>query len=308
MKSFTVSTRLMVSFRRRLFAWYRRHGRNLPWRKTRDPYAIMIAEIMLQQTQVDRVIQRYQQWLRQFPTVQTLARTSISVVLHAWSGLGYNRRALAVHQIAKTVTRDFAGQFPATPAALRQFKGIGQYTAHAISIFAFEKNVPLVDTNIKRVLGRIFFGHQQLARWRNTTEPFWELSRLITNHGGQAYTLNQAIMDFGATTCLAKMPRCVQCPMRAICKSYPDIVHASAETLRVKPKRTEPLYFGYPRRIWRGRILRHLHSQPRPMTTIQLGKALQTDWTNDRQPWLKAIVEQLAAEGLVQIDHRRIHV
>lgn len=303
-----MSTHQVSNFRRRLFAWYRKFGRNLPWRHTRDPYAILVAEVMLQQTQVDRVSVRYHQWLKQFPTVQHLARAKTATVLKAWSGLGYNRRALALHHIAQTVVRDFAGKFPTQPTELQQFKGIGQYTAHAVSIFAFEQNVPLVDTNIKRVLGRIWFGYKQLVVWRDTTEPFWELSRTITQRGGRAYTLNQALMDFGATVCTAKTPRCSECPMRTICKSYPDILHTTSEALRVKTKRTEPQYFGQPRRIWRGRILRLLHDRTNPMSLTQLGKALQPDWSVQRLPWLRAVVTGMAKDGLVQFKHARVKI
>ncbi|EKD78249.1 MAG: hypothetical protein ACD_41C00384G0004 [uncultured bacterium] len=285
-------------FRQKLLRWYRVHGRTLPWRHTHDPYKILLSEMMLQQTQVDRVIERYTCWLKRFPTVQSLGQASPADALRAWSGLGYNRRALALHQIAQHVVNEHHGRFSKDVNDLMKFKGIGEYTAHAIAVFAYRQPVPLVDTNIKRVLGRIFLGYKQLARQRDEEDVFWELSRQIIARSKRSYDLNQGLMDFGALVCTAKQPKCHTCPMQTICKSYPAILRANPERLRVKPKRHEPLYFGQPRRIWRGRILRYLHTIS-PATLPTIGRAIQPDWQAKRLPWLTSVVHTLEKDQMV---------
>lgn len=298
MSSFVVSTQQLGQFRKRLLRWYSQHRRNLPWRHTHDPYRILISEVMLQQTQVAKVIERYKRWLKHFPTVQHLAQARSSDVLREWSGLGYNRRALALHHTAKKIMDECQGQFPRDVMALQRFNGIGKYTAHAIASFAFRKRVPLVDTNIKRVLGRIFFGYKKLERLRDDETVFWELSNKVVASSASVYELNQGLMDVGAMICTAKQPKCQVCPMRTICKSYPAILTASPDRLRVKTKRIEPLFFGQPRRIWRGRILRYLHSN-QSSTLTEIGRALQTDWTSSRLPWLKNVVQTLEKDRMV---------
>lgn len=304
MKSFTVSIPKILSFRRRVITWYRAHGRTLPWRATHDPYKILVSEIMLQQTQVDRVKDRYRLWLKQFPTVQALAQASQGEVLKAWAGLGYNRRALALHDIAQRIVREFNGEFPHSVEKLMELKGIGRYTASAIAAFAYRQPVPVVDTNIKRILGRVFFGFRRLAELRDTDEPFWILKEKIVPNGSTAYDLNQGLMDFGATVCTAKQPSCQICPLQSICASYPEILDASADQLRVKTKRSEPTYFGYPRRIWRGKILTYVHSLPAnhsTVTTQTIGKHIQADWTPQRGAWLNQVLETMEKDRLIKI-------
>lgn len=309
MKSLTTSTKALLGFRARLLRWYRVHGRDLPWRQTSDPYHIMVSEMMLQQTQVERVRERYERWLHRFPTVAVLAKTSPRAVLQEWSGLGYNRRALALLAAAQKIMHDYAGHFPTQPKELQKLPGIGPYTAHAIAVFAFKQSVPLVDTNIKRVLGRLFLGYKTLARWRDIDEPFWELSRQLLRGSRTHYEINQALMDFGATVCTAKQPRCVSCPMQSICQSYPEILQADAKLLRVKTVRTETLYFGKPRRIWRGKILHYLHKQPKHTATFTaIGRALQSDWAAKRLPWLRAVVATLEKDHMIQTIGQRVQL
>ncbi len=305
MQSFTVDSAQLAQFPRKLISWYQKSGRDLPWRNTHDPYRILISEVMLQQTQVITVIERYERWLKRFPTVQSLAAAPTAAVLQEWAGLGYNRRALALHQIAQRVLRDYAGQFPTDIAELQTFKGIGEYTAHAIASFAFKQRAPLVDTNIKRVLGRIFFGFKKLEQLRDEHGLFWTLSRMIIERAKSPYDFNQGMMDFGATICIAKRPKCAVCPMQTICKSYPSILKANPEQLRVKTKRTEPLYFGQPRRIWRGKILQYLQTH-QVATLTQIGKAIQPDWKAERLPWLTAVIATMAKDGLVSYRQSKV--
>lgn len=308
MSSFTVSTTALTTFRQRLLAWYRRAGRDLPWRHTHDPYKILVSEMMLQQTQVTTVITRYQRWLKRFPTIQVLAKATTAAVLQEWSGLGYNRRPLALHNIAKLVVEQHHGKFPSDITELQKFKGIGDYTAHAMASFAFKQRVPLVDTNIKRVLGRIFFGYRKLETIRDNVGIFWELSRQLIASAKSPYDVNQGLMDFGALICTAKQPKCPTCPMRTICQSYPDILTAHPDRLRVKAKRTEPVFFGQPRRIWRGKILQLLHQHTTGLTVTAIGKQLQPDWDDTRQAWLQAVIATLVKDKMLVINGNRVRI
>jgi A/G-specific adenine glycosylase len=149
----------VTSFKRRLRAWYRRSGRHdLPWRLTRDPYAVLVSEVMLQQTQVHRVVPYYEAWLSRWPTPAALAEAPVAEVIRAWSGLGYNRRALNLHRAAQAAQREFGGAIPTSPDHLRELPGVGEYTASAVACFAGGARVPVVDTNIARVLGRAIEG------------------------------------------------------------------------------------------------------------------------------------------------------
>lgn len=171
----------------RLLAWYRANGRDLPWRRTRDPYAILVSEVMAQQTQVDRVVPRWERWLERWPTVDSLAAASAADVIREWQGLGYNRRALALHRAAQQVAAQ------GWPDDLTELPGVGRYTADAVSCFAFGRPVLPVDVNVRRVSER-------------TGATF-----------GPAAA--QALMDLGATVCLARVPRCGECPLAEECPS-----------------------------------------------------------------------------------------
>lgn len=305
MKSFVLSSNQVTAFRKKLLQWYRTSGRTLPWRQTHNPYHILVSEIMLQQTQVDRVIPKYHSWLTHFPTVQALASASPASVLQAWSGLGYNRRALALQKAAQIVVNEYDGKFPDTLEALMKLPGIGKYTASAVLSFAFRKPVPIVDTNVKRVLGRIFFGYKTLAKYIDTDEPFWELKQRVLPKHIDVYDFNQGIMDFGAMICTARQPKCEECPMQKICTSYPEILSANTELLRVKRKRDEPLFFGQPQRIWRGKILQVLKNTSQSTASLQIiGKTIQSDWKPDRIEWLQQVVQSLEKDKLVSIKSK----
>ena len=170
-----------------LLAWHRTSARDLPWRRTRDPYAILVSEVMLQQTQVERVVPRYLGWLDRWPTVDALAAATAADVIRAWQGLGYNRRAVNLHRAAQSVARD------GWPADLTTLPGVGRYTAAAVGCFALDEDVLPVDVNVERVL-------------RRTGYRFSAASA-------------QALMDLGATVCLARIPRCDHCPLASECPS-----------------------------------------------------------------------------------------
>jgi A/G-specific adenine glycosylase len=205
-------------FQRRLLAWYARHGRDLPWRRTREPYRVLVSEVMLQQTQVDRVIPKYREFLTRYPTFEDLARARAPEVTKAWRPLGYYRRATNLHGIARETVARYGGRLPQDGAALLSMKGIGRYTAGAILAFAHGRDAAMVDTNVRRVLGRVFLGPRRVKTLRGA-KPIWGLAESLVP-AGRAYDYNQALMDFGATWCTARNPKCKRCPMKAFCRSY----------------------------------------------------------------------------------------
>jgi A/G-specific adenine glycosylase len=207
------------AFQRRLLAWYAEHGRDLPWRRTRDPYRVLVSEIMLQQTQVDRVIPKYHEFLGRYPTIDALAAAEAADVRRLWYPLGYNVRPFRLHQIARETVARYGGRLPATADRLRALPGIGRYTAGAILSFAHGQDVAVLDTNVRRVLTRVFLGPRRARRLRGE-KSLWDLAgRLVPQ--GSGYDFNQALMDFGATWCTPRRPRCRPCPMRPLCVSYP---------------------------------------------------------------------------------------
>lgn len=201
-------------FQKKLLAWYASHGRPLPWRNTRDPYRIWVSEMMLQQTQVDRVLLYYQNFLKRFPTVATLSRATWPQVLKAWRGLGYYRRARNMMRTAKIIANERKGKFPLTLDELQALPGIGPYTARAIAVFAYEQDVLVLDTNTSRVLSR-FYGY----RGKNLLKTIAEEAQVLVPKG-KAWEFHQGLMDFGAMICTAKDPKCVSCPMKSPCKWF----------------------------------------------------------------------------------------
>jgi len=207
------------SFQRNLLAWYGHNGRDLPWRRTRHPYRVLVSEIMLQQTQVDRVIPKYRQFLRRFPSLRALARAPVEDVRQIWYPLGYNVRPLRLHAIACESVARYGGRLPDDAERLRAMPGIGRYTAGAVLSFAFGRDVAVLDTNVRRVLTRVFLGPRRTARLRGD-RALWELAERLVP-AGRGYDFNQALMDFGATWCTPRRPRCEGCPMRGFCASGP---------------------------------------------------------------------------------------
>ncbi len=200
------------TFVRRLLHWYRRDGRSLPWRRTTNPYRILVSEVMLQQTPVARVIPKYREFLRRYPSIVDLARAQVAEVREVWSPLGYNVRPVRLRQIAREVVRRHEGKIPAERTRLLALKGVGPYTAGAVLSFAYGRRVPVLDTNVRRLLQRVFYGRSTPDR------ALWRLAEHLLPR--RAYDFNQALMDFGALVCTARRPACPACPMRDICKSY----------------------------------------------------------------------------------------
>ncbi len=199
-----------AAFRRRLLAWFRVAGRDLPWRRTRDPYRVLVSEFMLQQTQVSRVLEFYPRFLARYPDLGALARAKPRAVREAWEGLGYYRRAANLHRLAREVVRHHAGAVPSEPAELVKLPGVGPYTAGAVATFAYEKAAPAVDTNVRRVLKRAF----GCRTAKGTTKTAELLQR---RRGKTAWAFNQALMELGALVCTARAPKCGECPVRKYC-------------------------------------------------------------------------------------------
>src|SRR5215510_11659619 len=204
-------------FQQRLLKWYKEHGRDLPWRKTANPYHILVSEVMLQQTQVDRVVPKYHEFLDRYPSFEDLAGAPIKDVKKTWYPLGYNIRPERLHSIACETLERYGGKLPRTQDELLSFKGIGRYTAGAIRSFAFNEDAPILDTNVMRVLHRVF-----VAKGDPKTQKakLWELAEALIPPG-KGYDFNQAIMDFGALCCTARSPSCQGCTMKPICKTFP---------------------------------------------------------------------------------------
>ena len=206
------------AFQIRLLAWFRRNGRELPWRRTRDPYKILVSEVMLQQTQVERVRDYYDRFLQEYPTVQDLAAARPARVRESWEGLGYYARARNLHAAARTIERRYGGKFPRRLEEVLALPGVGRYTAGAVVSFAYGEPAPILDTNVRRVLSRIFV-RRRPSRLANAERRLWALAEAVIP-AGEAWAFNQALMDFGATVCTARNPRCPTCPMRTLCAFY----------------------------------------------------------------------------------------
>jgi A/G-specific adenine glycosylase len=260
---------------RALLEWYAQQARDLPWRRTRDPYAILVAEVMLQQTQVDRVIPRWHAWLQRFPTLADLAAASRADAIRAWQGLGYNVRAVRLHAIATQAVAEFGGELPRSLDALMRMKGIGRYTAGAVACFAFEQPVAMVDTNVRRVLSRVF--RVEPAAVEAMADG------VVPAHA--AYSWNQALMDVGATLCRTRRPLCLLCPLVHECGG--PVAHCSAPPSAGR--------FAGSNRYYRGRILDQLRALG---TSEALPFAVLAASVEGRGE----LIKRLAEAGLVEID------
>jgi A/G-specific adenine glycosylase len=206
------------SLRAALLAWYDSAKRDLPWRHTRDPYAVWVSEVMLQQTRVDTVLPYYGRFLQRFPTVAELARADEDEVMAAWSGLGYYRRARLLHAGVREVHERYGGEVPADPQARRALPGVGRYTAGALGSICFGLEEPIVDGNVARVLSRVD-GLEHPLGSRASEQALWAAAEELVE-GERPGDLNQALMELGATVCTPKAPRCDACPLRALCVAF----------------------------------------------------------------------------------------
>ena len=209
---------LRTKIQTKLLQWFKKNKRDLPWRRTKDPYAIWVSEIMLQQTQVNTVIPYYRDFLNTFPTVHRLAKANLSKVLKVWEGLGYYSRARNLHHASRIITNHFKGKIPDTLKALFTLPGIGRYTAGAILSIAFNKEAPILDGNVKRVLSRLFAISGD-PKENKIEQSLWQLSESLLPKG-RGSLFNQALMDLGSMICTPKNPNCLSCPLKNLCQGY----------------------------------------------------------------------------------------
>jgi A/G-specific adenine glycosylase len=316
---------LIASFSRHLIQWHKKHGRHgMPWQSITDPYAVWVSEIMLQQTQVATVLERYPKMMKRFPSVVHLARADIDEVLAEWSGLGYYSRARNLHACAKQVVTQYQGQFPPDPLALESLSGIGRSTAGAIAAFAFQVRTPILDANVKRVLARLF-GIRGALQEKKVTDSLWQLAaELLPRSPKNMPVYTQALMDFGATWCTAKQPVCLtqktQCPFESSCqakaldqvlaipkkgikKKSPQftcavgiLTHGNAVLLQKRPdKAIWGGLWSLPESPWQAKMEEErTTTQPDPLTTEQLLKLILPN-PFSKKP--SALFEQSVAMG-----------
>jgi A/G-specific adenine glycosylase len=283
----------VAEIRRRLLDWYGQHRRDLPWRGRTDPYAILVSEIMLQQTGVDRVAQKYDAFLARFSTFQALAEAPRVEVLRAWAGLGYNRRAVNLHECARAVVEQHGGILPRDLKLLRALPGLGPYTVAAISSIAFGEDTAALDTNVRRVIGRLAFG----------TFPSERAIRAVAAKlvpPGKSSEWNQALMDFGSLQCVAGQPNCRECRLFDLCASAP--VGATKKVRSVAEPRPTYSYFGS-NRYYRGRIVAVLRElgDGSSIPMADLCRQVKPDCREEEVAWFREVVEGLARDGLARL-------
>lgn len=293
----------MASVPARLLNWYRKSGRDLPWRKTQDPYRILVSEIMLQQTQVHRVLGYYDRWLTQFPDWATLAKASNADVIKLWAGLGYNRRGLMLRDIARQVAEK--GE-PTTREGWMALKGIGPYTSAAVSAFAQHTRVMPVDTNIRRVLGRLLLG-KPFAQLTDDEKLEKKSDHLLPKRG-KYWDVPQAIFDLATSIC-TKEPDCARCPLRNDCPAAKKFISGNVRIPKQSVKkaveskhRDKP----HPDRIYRGRILKLVREEP-GILAAAVGARVDPEYDERHDKlWMHAMIRRLTDDGLVEQTRNRL--
>lgn len=275
----------------RVLAWFEDHGRSFPWREHRDPYQTLVAEVMLQQTQTGRVTPAYNNFLVKFPTVSSLAHAPAMEVIQAWKGLGYNRRAVDLQRSAQSIEHQYGGAVPDDPKALRSLPGIGEYSASAVACFGYDRQVPVVDVNVRRVLSRTVRGSDEVS--------LDETRRIAADWlaNGEAYRWNQALMDVGAMICRVDSPLCTQCPLKQVCVYRRRGLNKQPRASRA-PKQAA---FEGSSRQKRGGIIDHLRETAgEGVSLAALSKVIHPDGDDDLM-WLVDLLEGLERDGLVEM-------
>lgn len=290
---------------RRLLQWFDRYGRDLPWRKTRNAYHILVSEVMLQQTQVSRVTLYYARWLTQFPNWDTLAKASNEEVIRLWSGLGYNRRALMLRDAARTIIKD--GE-PKSAEDWRSIKGIGPYTAAALAIFSLHKKILPIDTNIRRVGARLWLGIPFPSQQHD--EPIRQAGDTFLSQGTRFYDIPQALFDLATSIC-TKKPACEICPLQKDCQASSQFLAGAVTIPKQSIKKTFEFRHRdkpFPDRIYRGRILKLLQ-QKRTLSINTLGTNIDPAFeTHHDQPWLLRMLDRMEKDQLIKVRNNKIEI
>jgi len=287
-----------------LLAWFERHGRAaLPWRVDRDPYRVVVAEFMLQQTQVERVVPIFERFTAAWPSFAALAGASQADVVRAWRGLGYNSRAMRLHRLARAVRDDYGGALPRDEASLRALPGVGAYTARAIAAFAFDADVVALDTNVRRIVHRTRLG----LEWppRASERELDALARELVPRGA-GFAFNSALMDLGATVCTARAPKCLICPLQRVCAAAPvdaaELAARAAERPRVRSPQ-QRLRFEETTRFARGRVVDRLRALPagEAISLLDLQRELAPALPHHDAAAVAAVVIRLERDGVLEM-------
>ena len=305
-----IDTAKIAAIQTALLTWFAANKRDLPWRHTRDPYRILVSEVMLQQIQVSRAIPFYLAFLDRFPTIKALAAAPLADAIRVWGDLGRYKRVVNLHRTARHIVNELGGVFPRDPDTLRRLPGVGPYTAGAIACFAFEDDTAFVDTNMRRVLHRLFVGvdipiptasDAALLRLAEAAVP-----------PGNGWSWNQGLMEFGALHCTARNPRCGTCPFRSNCRANPVIVEAIAEHRRASRTSAKPPFrYEDSNRFYRGRVLARLRDvaasedADRGIPLQELGTQLRPGFGTGDVSWIYGVVESLTKDGLATIAEDR---
>lgn len=280
-----------------LLSWYKRHGRDLPWRNTRNPYHILVSELMLQQTQVSRGLIFYPRWLERFPDWKSLAVSSNAEVIEAWAGLGYNRRALMLRDMARVIV---ANGVPQTAKDWLLLKGIGPYSAAAIACFSLGERILPVDTNIRRVLGRVLL--KKPFPEQTDDEAIQEKAASILT-AKDFHDVPQSLFDLATSIC-TKTPQCAICPLKNLCPSADGFIEGIYPTPKrtiKKAHETRHRDKKYPDRIYRGRILKLVREEKMVRSLKVIGKAIDPSFEGKQdKTWLEAMIERLIKDGLLE--------
>jgi A/G-specific adenine glycosylase len=286
----------LAPIRQALITWYKRDHREYPWRKTTNPYAILVSEVMSQQTQLDRVVAAWNDFLEKWPTVEALATAERSAVVGFWTdhSLGYNNRAKYLHEAARQVQNEHDGVFPVSPDGLQELMGVGPYTGNAVASFAFGNGQAVVDTNVRRVVYRAF------GEIEEGNDSAYKAAANALMPSGESRVWNNAIMELGGVTC-QKTPLCDEreCPWREWCQAYQTGDFAAPDVP------TQPTFEGS-RRQFRGRVVQLL-SKYTTMDIDTVGHRIRVDYTPDGDPgreWLQDLLSDLVEDGLVKIEER----
>jgi A/G-specific adenine glycosylase len=285
-----------------LISWFEENGRDLPWRRTRDPWRVLVSEVMLQQIQVKRAVPFYERFLNRFPTVGALAEAPLSEAIRVWDDLGRYRRVVYLHRTARIVMDEHGGSIPSDPAELLKLPGVGPYTAGAVACFAYERDVAFLDTNMRRALHRFFFG-LTAATPETNRELMGKAIELLPP--GRGWRWNQALMETGALLCTARSPRCGECPLREGCRARAEATSSGWP----KPERKSQAYrYEDTNRYYRGRVLAELREISQAgragIELRELGRRVMQNFDEREPRWLHAAVESLCKDGLAKVSSR----